>query len=191
MDIETSVEVEFGTGAELLVSYWGYLTGGGLIIGDRGYSVGDLLALQVSIASSSSRYKLYGTVVKRSPEDGKAIVAFRPGEAHDMLLSEALAESDDVAPRRHPRFPTRRQGRAVAGEQSYEVEIINVSREGCCLCLRKEDADRLPIDSEVSVELAGVCAIGVVVWSRNRERGIHLSADEALPLLEEARGDLC
>ena len=191
MKQDTSVEVSFGSGEELLTSYWGYLTGGGLIIGDEGYDVGDSLTMQVSIASSDSRYKLHGTVVKRSPEDGVAVVAFRPGEAHDMLLSEALAESENIAPRRHPRFATQRDITATAGARAHAAQLVNVSREGCCVRLPKGQVDELPIDTEVELQLGEVCAIGVVVWSRNLERGIHLSADEASPLLQEARGDIC
>ena len=63
---EAAIDVRFGSGDELLSSYWGYLTGGGLIIADPGLEVGKPLSMRVTIDSSASQYRLRGTVVKRA-----------------------------------------------------------------------------------------------------------------------------
>ena len=89
MSAPSEVTVDFADGEQLLTSYWGYLTGGGLIIDDPGVEVGEAIALQVTIGSSETHVRLEGHVVKREPDTNKSIIAFRSGEAHDMLLSEA------------------------------------------------------------------------------------------------------
>ena len=193
MDGETAIDVCFGNGEDLLSSYWGYLTGGGLIISDPGLEVGQALSMRVSIDSSSSQYRLRGTVVKREPESDKAIIAFRAGEAHDMLLSEALADSEDVAPRRHARFdvecPVVATGDVAEGQAL--VTLINLSREGGCLLLPESGRGTMAIDSEVAIQHKDIHALGTVVWTRNLERGLRLSADEALPLLKALLPDIC
>jgi hypothetical protein len=186
----STIDVAYEGGEDLLVSYWGYLTGGGLIISDDGFEVGDELFLNVSIRASDSRYKLRGTVVKLVPDGAKAVIAFRPGEPHDMLLSEALADSEDIAPRRFPRFSVRRRVMVSCSADEREVEIVNLSREGCCICLHKDDLNAFPVDAKVTIILGSIHALGRIVWTRNVERGIRMSTDEAEPLLRELCGDI-
>ena len=188
---EAAIDVRFGSGDELLSSYWGYLTGGGLIIADPGFEVGKPLSMRVTIDSSASQYRLRGTVVKREPDSAKAIIAFRSGEAHDMLLSEALADSENVAPRRYARFGVDCRLVASWGANKSEVRIVNVSREGCCLELGKDERETMGIDSEVAVHFGDVQALGTVVWVRNIERGLHMSPDEASPLIQALLPDIC
>jgi hypothetical protein len=188
---ETAIDVRFGSGDELLSAYWGYLTGGGLIIADPGYEVGRPLSMRVTIDSSASQYRLRGTVVKREPDSAKAIIAFRSGEAHDMLLSEALADSENVAPRRYARFGVDSHILASWHEHECDARIVNVSREGCCLELSKDQRADMAIDAEVAVRYGDVHALGTVVWIRNIERGLHMSPDEAGPLLQALLPDLC
>jgi len=191
MSEETSIDVRFGCGEELLSSYWGYLTGGGLIIADPGLEVGDALSMRVSIDSSESQYRLRGTVVKREPDTAKAIIAFRAGEAHDMLLSEALADSENVAPRRHARFRIGSEVMVSGAGSEVKAVLVNLSREGCCLELPRKDREALAMDTEVALHHESVHALGTVVWSRNLERGLKLSADEAAPLLAALLPDVC
>ncbi len=188
---EVAIDVCFSSGDELLSSYWGYLTGGGLIIADPGFEVGKPLSLRVTIDSSESQYRLRGTVVKREPDSERAIIAFRSGEAHDMLLSEALADSENVAPRRYARFGVDCHIAAQWGSESVDARIVNVSQEGCCLELAKADRDAMRIDAEVAVRVGDVHALGTVVWIRNIERGLHMSADEASPLMQALLPDVC
>ena len=191
MSDEVAVEVCFGSGEDLLNSYWGYLTGGGLIIADPGVDVGSPLSMRVSIASSSTQYRLRGTVVKREPDSAKAIVAFRAGEAHDMLLSEALAESENVAPRRFARFRLECPVSVSLDGEKLRVMLVNLSQEGCCLELCHGDRDALPIDSEVAIDHGDIQALGTVVWCRHLERGLRMSIDEAVPLLKNLLPEVC
>lgn len=188
---DTAIDVSFGSGEDLLSSYWGYLTGGGLIITDPGFEVGVALSMRVTIDSSSSQYRLQGTVVKREPDSDKAIIAFRAGEAHDMLLSEALADSENVAPRRHARFLLECPVVATIGDTKVSVMLVNLSREGCCLELPKEARDSLEIDTEVAIQHEEIHALGTVVWVRNIERGLRMSTDEAMPLIKALLPDIC
>lgn len=188
---ESPIHVNFGSGAELLFSYWGYLTGGGLIIADPGLEVGQPIAMRVTIRSSSSNYSLRGTVVKREPDSSRAVIAFRPGEAHDMLLSEALADSDNVAPRRYARFQVEAAIKLIVGNDAHAGTLLNISREGCCLVLPKSTREPFAVDTEVVVVHGEVHAIGTVVWCRNLERGVRLRGDEALPLIQLLCPDVC
>ena len=188
---DATIDVRFECGEDLLNSYWGYLTGGGLIIADPGLEVGVALSMRIGISSSESEYRLHGTVVKREPDSGKAIIAFRAGEAHDMLLSEALADSENVAPRRHARFRLEHPVVATVGDTRVDAMLVNLSREGCCLELAKGNRDALAIDSEVEIRHGDVYALGIVVWSRNLERGLRMSTDEAVPLLKALLPEMC
>lgn len=190
-DDRAAVEVRFGSGDELLSAYWGYLTGGGLIISDPGVEVGEPLSLRVTIDSSKTQYQLRGTVVKREPDSAKAIIAFRSGEAHDMLLSEALADSENVAPRRHARFAVDAEVAAQWLGFQATVQLVNISREGCCLELPMDERASMGINSKIVLRLGAVHALGTVVWTRHTERGLRMSADEAEPLMQHLLPDLC
>jgi hypothetical protein len=184
-----AIDVDFANGEELLTSYWGYLTGGGLIIADPGVEVGEAIALQVTIESSSTKLRLEGTVVKREPDTQKTIIAFRQGEAHDKLLSEAMAESENVAPRRYARFSINRSVKTKAGDRECEVNLVNLSLEGCCLLL-SEAGEGFDVGEEVILMHGDTHAVGSVVWSRELERGLRMSSDESRPLLKELCPDL-
>jgi hypothetical protein len=183
------IDVRFQSGQELLGAYWGYLNGGGLVIGDQGFEVGEELALKVSIEPTEATYQLQGRVVKRQPDGCRAVVAFHPGEPHDMLLTEALAETNQTAPRRFRRFETDEPVRVSSGgAEPGHARLINVSREGCCLEL--ESPLGFALDSEVAIRCGSVIVSGSVVWSRHLERGVRLAATQALPLLRELFGEL-
>ena len=186
MSEESFLDLSFASGEELLVSYWGHLTGGGLVIDDPGIEVGQVVSMRIVMASSKTTYRLYGTVLKREPDSKKSIIAFRPGEAHDMLLSEARASSPNVAPRRYVRFAL---GTKIGTLQAGKATLVNLSREGCCLLLDEPSA-ALEVDNEVTLVHEEIHAIGVVVWSRGLERGLRMTTDEASPLLKALCGDL-
>lgn len=191
MSAPSEVAVEFADGEQLLTSYWGYLTGGGLIIDDPGVEVGEAIALQVTIGSSSTRLRLEGHVVKREPDTNKSIIAFRSGEAHDMLLSEAMSQSDNVAPRRYARFSINETVKTSVDGEVYEVMLVNLSQEGCCLLIDDKCKQAFEVGTEVVVMNGDTHAVGSVVWSRNRDRGLRLSIDEARPLIKDLCGDIC
>ncbi len=188
---ESAIDVSFGNGEELLSAYWGYLTGGGLIIHDPGLEVGQDVSMLVTINSSASKYSLRGTVVKCEPDSEKAVIAFRPGQAHDMLLSEALAESDNVAPRRFARFSINCGIRVSHSGKELRATLVNLSQEGACLRLSTADKDELQLDQDATIVHGSVHALGKVVWVRHVERGLQMSADEAVPLLRLLCPELC
>ena len=191
MSAASEVAVDFADGEQLLTSYWGYLTGGGLIIDDPGVEVGEAIALQVTIGSSETRLRLEGHVVKREPDTNKSIIAFRSGEAHDMLLSEAMSQNDNVAPRRYARFSINEKVKTNVDGEDYEVVLVNLSQEGCCLLIDAKCKQTFEVGAEVVVMHGDTHAVGSVVWSRNRDRGLRLSIDEARPLIKELCGDIC
>lgn len=191
MSATSEVNVDFADGEQLLTSYWGYLTGGGLIIDDPGVEVGEAIALHVTIGSSATKVRLEGHVVKREPDTNKSIIAFRSGEAHDMLLSEAMSQSDNVAPRRYARFTINESVKTSVEGKEFEVNLVNLSQEGCCLLLEKNCKHDFEVGTEVVVMHGDTHAVGSVVWSRNLDRGLRLSLDEARPLIKELCGDIC
>lgn len=176
------LDVRFASGQEVLSSYWGYLSNGGLIIdaSARDLEVGDEVVLRVVIESADSDYLFHGQVVKHQPDGGLAVVAFHPGEPHDMLLTEALAETDDVPARRHRRYPVDLTAEVTeVGEAApASAQVVNISEEGCCLAVADQHASRFAVGTAVSIRTTTFSAEGRVVWSRNRERGISFGDGE-------------
>jgi hypothetical protein len=167
------VDVRFGSGRDVLNAYWGYLSHGGLVIRDpAGLDVGQPVSLQVEIESSQSRYSLAGEVVKRQ-SDGRTVIAFRPGEPHDMLLTEALAETDQVPPRRHRRFQVDLDAHVQAPSGTeLPARVVNLSEGGCCVRVVRGAAN-LDIGADVDIRASDFRATGRVVWTRHTERGVR------------------
>lgn len=175
-------KVRFGTGVEVLNAYWGYLSDGGLVIEDRSeLDVGDTVSLDVHIESSRASYALAGKVVRRETTSGQAVIAFDPGQPHDLLLSEALAETDNVPARRHRRYrielPARLR-RHLDGGSEGEAVLINISREGCCARLAGPDSGEFAVGSSLQIEAGQFVATGSVVWQRGVERGIRFAPED-------------
>lgn len=188
-------EVRFNSGAEVLNAYWGYLSDGGLVIEDRAeLDVGDTVALQVHIESSRANYALAGKVVRRETSSGQAVIAFDPGQPHDLLLSEALAETDNVPARRHRRYPInldasiRRPNTSDPGDPCHAT-LINISREGCCVRLGAPDQGAFSVGSNLAIEAGELSVCGRVVWQRGVERGVRFGLDDceeaSLTLLQQ------
>ena len=176
------VDVRFDSGRDVLNAYWGYLSDGGLVISHRSaLDVGQNISLDVRIASSNSRYSFSGKVVKHQP-DGRTVIAFRPGEPHDMLLTEALAETDQVPARRHRRFTVDSEAHIAGSEIKTTARLVNISASGCCLRLAAERGNTLAVGTAVEVQSAGFRANGTVVWTRHTERGVRF--DHELPDVE-------
>ena len=136
-----SIRVSFPTGRELLNAYWGLLANGGLVLSEphgRGLREGDAVSLDVVIESSQQQYQLAGHVVRRPPSAGgsreRVVIAFSPGEPHDLLLSAAWAETENVPARRQRRFPIDANVK-FRGAQAEERSgrLVNLSYGGCCL----------------------------------------------------------
>jgi len=167
------ITVKFGSGQEVLSAYWGFLADGGLVIPDRGdLDEGQPVQLQIEIGSSGAEYDLGGKVVRRHGAGEQVIVAFDPGEPHDMLLTAALSETDNVPARRFQRYAVSLPVE-IGGVQA---QLVDVSAGGCCLRLSMKKTDELPIGTDVVVSTQEFEARGVVVWVHGLDRGISFDA---------------
>jgi Tfp pilus assembly protein PilZ len=183
------VHVSFPSGRELLNAYWGLLANGGLVLYEHqvhGLSEGDKVELEVSIESSAKSYRLQGRVVRRPPQDASArdrvVIAFDKGEPHDLLLSAAWAETENVPARRERRFPldVDVRFRARAGGE-HRARLVNLSFSGCCLRVsRNVDGLRVEVGEALQLLSDDNALEGVVRWSNGSCRGIEFSGgDEA------------
>jgi Tfp pilus assembly protein PilZ len=176
-----SISVSFPSGRELLNSYWGLLANGGLVLGEsQGLREGDNVALQVTIESSQQQYKLNGHVVRRPPAGGTArervVIAFDPGEPHDLLLSAAWAETENVPARRQRRFPIDAQVGFRHPDHNGPAagKLVNLSYGGCCLRVaRSLDHDAFGVGKPLVLVSEQMEVEGVVRWATGSCRGIE------------------
>jgi hypothetical protein len=171
------LDVRFGSGQEVLTAYWGFLSDGGLVIPDRGeLNLGQLVRLRVHIASSETDCDLGGKVVRLHQRDQQAIVAFDPGEPHDMLLTAALAETDDVPARAYQRHAVALPVEASGSSGDATGRLVDLSCGGCCV--RLDDAAELfAVGEDIGVTTQEFRATGTVVWAHGQDRGV--SFDDA------------
>jgi len=181
------VHVSFPSGRELLNAYWGLLANGGLVLYEHqavGLSEGDKVALEVAIESSQKTYRLHGRVVRRPPQDAsgrdRVVIAFDKGEPHDLLLSAAWAETENVPARRERRFPldVDVRFRGGAGDE-HRARLVNLSFSGCCLRVpRTLEANRVGVGEELLLLSDSDSLGGVVRWSSGHCRGVEFSSDD-------------
>jgi hypothetical protein len=183
------LQIRFGNGRDVLNAYWGYLSDGGLVLTDHGLDVGQRVSLEIHIESTQTRYALVGAVARRDAT-GQMVVRFNPGEPHDMLLTDALSETDNVPARRHRRYRVDRPARLTLGGSEAGCRVIDVSDEGCCLQLSPADLTTAPVGSTVMVAFDGLTVRGKIVWSRHTERGIMLDGASRTAALREYVGRL-
>jgi hypothetical protein len=132
-----AITVSFPSGRDVLRAYWGLLANGGLVIPNgHGLSVGESVHLTVTIESSRQNYRLRGQVVRRpeipaAPE--RAVIEFHPGEPHDLLLSAAWAETDNVPARKHRRMPVNTEVTVRVDGRVLRGRMLNLSLGGCCV----------------------------------------------------------
>ncbi len=183
-----SVQITFPNGRELLGCYWGLLANGGLVLPEpQALREGDHVSLEVIFASTDRRYKLRGRVVHKPAHadnaPGTVVIAFDPGEPHDLLLSAAWAETENVPPRRARRFPLDVDVRfhPKASEAELSGRLVNVSLGGCCLRMaRGSEQIAVPVGENLTLERDGSKLTGVVRWSEGSCRGIEFDGgDEA------------
>jgi hypothetical protein len=172
------LHVRFGSGRDVLNAYWGYLSDGGLILPHQGLAIGDSVALEVRVDSTQTDYALAGTVVRLDPRSCQMVVRFSPGEPHDMLLTDALSETDNVPARRHRRYRVERTGELSGPTGGHAVRVVDISEGGVCVQLGVGEIAGPPvaIGADVQVAWDGVSLRGRVVWSRHTERGIEFDA---------------
>jgi Tfp pilus assembly protein PilZ len=179
------VHVSFPSGRELLNAYWGLLANGGLVLYEpHGLSEGDRIALEVSILSAQKTYRLHGRVVRRPPQDAsgrdRVVIAFDKGEPHDLLLSAAWAETENVPARRERRFPLdvdiRFKG---AGGGELRGRLVNLSFSGCCLRVtRSGESGEVDVGEPLRLLSEDNELEGVVRWSNGSCRGIEFSTQD-------------
>lgn len=180
-EILKQLDVRFADGHAVLNAYWGYLSGGGLVLaGDGAVDVGDQVALRVQVSSIGSEYRLAARVV-RCDQPSRVIVAFHPGEPHDLLITDALHETEHVPARQDQRYVVDVQGK-LAGEP---VLIVNLSRSGCRV--RGAGEATAPVGARVEVDCGGHAIPATVVWASGADRGLRF--EESLPeaVLSELR----
>ena len=185
-----SVKVTFPNGRELLASYWGLLANGGLVLPEpAGLREGDKVNLELAIESSGQQHFLKGRVVRTPPhadnEPGRVIIAFDPGEPHDLLLSSAWADLENVPPRRERRFALDVDVRFHDPELDAELaaRLVNVSLGGCCLRVaRSSDSAKLPVGKPLTVISSRHKLSGVVRWSEGSCRGIEFQGGDQVAL---------
>ncbi len=180
---DKAVSVNFPSGKDVLNAYWGYLANGGLVIRDpAGLSEGDAVALEVFIESLQQRYHLRGQVVRRPNLDatarGQAVIAFDPGEPHDLLLSAAWADTDKVPARKHRRHAVEAAIHIRSAQDLLDGRLINVSRGGCCVRVRTSAPHRIGAGTEISLVLDGIEIAGLVRWARSADFGLEFSPTE-------------
>jgi Tfp pilus assembly protein PilZ len=172
------VTVTFPNGRDLLSSYWGLLANGGLVLPEaQGLHEGDQVKLDVAIASTDRTYSLRGRVVRTPPHAadtmGTVVIAFDPGEPHDLLLSAAWAETENVPPRRERRFPLDVDIRFhPPGEGEHAGRLVNVSLGGCCLRVGKT-AESAKVGENLTIISPRSKLSGVVRWAEGSCRGIE------------------
>lgn len=190
------VEVRFASGKEVLGAYWGYLSDGGLVIPDEGgLAVGDAVSLSVRITSASASYALAGRVVRRDPAARRAVIAFAPGQPHDMLLTQALADADNVPARRARRFRVELEASVrdrSNGAEEEPARLLDVSELGCCMQLPVADVDHMTVGTPVEIAAEPFRVAGRVVWTRRDERGVAFApgGDETADGIDRVRAYL-
>lgn len=168
------LQIRFGSGRDVLNAYWGYLSDGGLIIPDQGLAIGEWVNLEVRVDSTQTDYALVGTVVRLDPRSAQVVVRFSPGEPHDMLLTDALSETDNVPARRHRRYRVDRNGELRGPSGAQAIRVVDLSEGGVCVQLAAETVARpVAMGAEVIVSWDGVTLRGRVVWQRHTERGVE------------------
>jgi Tfp pilus assembly protein PilZ len=177
------ITVHFPTGRELLGAYWGLLAHGGLVLDEPlEVSEGERVELEVTLGSVPELFRLHGKVVRtpHTPEtQERVVIAFEPGEPHDLLLDAAWAESEHTAARRERRFELDvdiRFHAPTAGELETAGRLINVSLGGCCLRLRRPH--RLKVGEPLTLITQRSRLTGVVRWSEGSCRGIEFQAGD-------------
>jgi hypothetical protein len=180
-----ALKVSFPTARDLLGSYWGLLANGGLILPSPPYGLtqGDKVEIEILIESSAMRTRLRGQVVRHPGGVGdgtleRVVIAFEPGEPHDLLLDAAWAEIDGTPVRRERRFPLDVDIRfAPEGAGELSGRLVNLSLGGCCLRVpRSQDAPR--VGAPLRLFGAKGTLAGVVKWSDGSCRGIEFQTSE-------------
>jgi Tfp pilus assembly protein PilZ len=154
------VDVRFADRRDVLNAYWGYLSGGGLIIDDDNDLLeGERVDLHVFIEANSHDYELAGKVVRS--EANHAVIAFDAGDSHNTLLTAALSDSD-------VELAGTITDHGTGTEET--VHVFSLSEQGCCLRISPSAGEPFDVGTEVIVESADLRMAGCVVWASDSDR---------------------
>jgi hypothetical protein len=86
------VDLHFASGRDVLGSYWGFLSGGGLVIGQElGVEPGEPVVLDVRVGARELP-QIEGRVLR---VNGSTVIKLSSGASHARLLEAALTDSGD------------------------------------------------------------------------------------------------
>lgn len=170
--------MRFGTAADVLDSYWGFLSNGGLVLrDDHGLEEGEPVHLEVTIESSRTSVRLSGQVMRPAAGPRRAVIAFDPGQPQDQLLTAAWAEVENVPARRHRRFPLDGGVRLLdaSGREVLDAhgKVVNLSAGG--LCMRTQAPLRVVLADRVTLASDGGSLPAVVRWVSGTEIGLEFA----------------
>ena len=154
------VTVSFPSGKEVLGSYWGFLSRGGLVLrsDELGQiAVGEHVDLDIKVRSLKRGYATQPQVVQQS--DKGTYVLFDRGD-HQEMLNAAWADSNDVPQRKHIRFSFETPVTLSSGGKMVEGRVLDVSSGGC----RLRSGAELRVGQEVNLRVHDLELAGRVRW---------------------------
>jgi hypothetical protein len=80
------LSVHFGCEHDVLNAYWGYLAGGGLVLGDTDLEEGQQVTLHLRVGEDEAE-ELDARVVRRNRESHTTHLALASGDSHMRLLA--------------------------------------------------------------------------------------------------------
>ena len=161
------VDVRFADRRDVLNAYWGYLSGGGLIINDDNLLEGERVDLHVFVEANHSDYELAGKVVRRQPD--RAVIAFDPGESHNRMLTAALCDATVELDARITDDHTRTEAQTL---------VFSLSEQGCCLRLAADTVESFSVGSAVTIESKEFCIEGCIVWAGDADRCVVFGRED-------------
>lgn len=175
------VAANFSTGHELLESYWGFLSGGGLFLPNQPeLKEGDEVHLDV--AMRGRHYALRARMVQRSAARSGEVMAlaFTRGGLHASMLADAWSDAHGAAPRTFHRLAPQQAARVsvLSGKEATIAFVLDISYGGLCLFSDVEDA--YPVDHPVMIDAGEGLVPARVRWVDGHRIGLefeHVTRD--------------
>lgn len=174
------LRVAYEAGRDLFDVFWNFLQSGGVIVPSSGGAMeGEPVLAAVRIRSLKKEWH-FRSRIARLGGDGRAWVAFDPGQEQEAMVNAAWADTYAVPERKHRRYSVRAD---VNWRQKTDPDlraslrkatITNLSRGGCCL----ETDERLPVGTVIRVEGDNLSVDAQVRWAKrppSRELGLEFA----------------
>jgi hypothetical protein len=175
------IAATFASGTDVLESYWGFLTGGGLFLPDQP-DLKEGQEVNLDIAMRGRRYALRARLVHRSQAGSGEVMAlaFARGGLQSSLLADAWSDAHGVPPRTFHRLAPHQSAhlKLLAAGQSRSADVIDISYGG--LCLFAEEADHYRAGDAVLIDGGDGLVPARVRWTEGRRVGLefeHVSRD--------------